>query len=127
MDSQCYVVACDAIKFNDKQNRLELGDIFGNEYLTLREVEVLKYVILGYTAKRIALKLNISFRTVETYIANLKFKLRCNTKAEIIERVIKMKLVELLSIQLLVKKRLSFIDYNIGFLIAEDSFYGFAG
>lgn len=86
------------IKLNIPQTRLELGHVFENAYLTKRETEVLRYVILGYTAKRVAIILNISYRTVETYIENIKFKLRCNSKGEIIEKAIKTGLLNLLDI-----------------------------
>ncbi len=56
--------------------------------LTRRELEVLRYVILGYTAKKVALRLNISFRTVEKHISNIKMKLGCFTKGDIIQKAI---------------------------------------
>ena len=58
-------------------------------YLTRRESEILKFVILGYTAKRIGRELKISFRTVEKYIDSLKLKFRCNSKGELVELAIK--------------------------------------
>jgi DNA-binding CsgD family transcriptional regulator len=52
--------------------------------LTPRETEVLNYVIQGLSAKKIARKINISHRTVEKYIENLKFKYNCATKSILI-------------------------------------------
>lgn len=72
---------------------LTLGKSFGNKHLTKREIDVLKYVVLGYTAKRIGQCLQISFRTVETYIEILKAKLDCNSKADIMESVIRSGLI----------------------------------
>ena len=77
---------------------LNIGKQFENQYLTKREVEILKYVIWGYTAKRIGQSLNISFRTVEAYIDILKLKLYCHSKSEIIEKAIKIGLVQRLDI-----------------------------
>jgi DNA-binding CsgD family transcriptional regulator len=70
-----------------------------NACLTERQKEVLMYLLLGYTAKKIALVLGISFRTVESYIETLKLKLNCQTKGDLIERTIRTGLVyDLLSI-----------------------------
>lgn len=67
--------------------------LFGNKRLTKRETEVLKYIVLGYTAKRIGQSLQISFRTVEAYIETLKTKLNCTSKSDIPEIVIKSGLI----------------------------------
>jgi DNA-binding CsgD family transcriptional regulator len=74
-------------------HRLMLGKSFGNQYLTKRETDVLKYVVLGYTAKRIGQTLEISFRTVETYIETLKMKLDCGSKGDISAVVIRSGLI----------------------------------
>ncbi len=82
----------------DKPAQLELGEQFGNEYLTKREIEVLKCVILGYSAKKIGHLLQISSRTVEGYVDKLKEKLRCGSKREICFIAIKSGLINLLDI-----------------------------
>ena len=53
-------------------------------YLTAREVECLGELTTGSTAKMIARKLNISPRTVEAHIANIKQKLDCHHKSQLI-------------------------------------------
>lgn len=55
--------------------------------LTPREIECLKLTVKGYTAKRIAKELKISFRTVQEYITNTRIKLNVGSKAELIEMV----------------------------------------
>ena len=55
-----------------------------NFYLTIREIEVLRLLMIGYQPKKIALLLKISRRTVEIYVENLKEKLHCSSKAEVI-------------------------------------------
>lgn len=72
---------------------LSLGQNFGNKHLTKREAQVLKYIILGYTAKRIGQELDISFRTVESYIEIIKMKLDCASKGQIAETIIKSGLI----------------------------------
>lgn len=56
--------------------------------LTNRESECLFYLIRGKSAKSIAKILNISFRTVEVYLENLKIKFNCKTKSDLIEQAI---------------------------------------
>jgi DNA-binding NarL/FixJ family response regulator len=52
--------------------------------LTQREVECLKKLSLGYSAKEIAKLLALSYRTVEDYLHNAKDKLGCSKRSEII-------------------------------------------
>ena len=54
--------------------------------LSKREKECLKLFLKGKTAQETASLLNISRRTVETYFENIKDKLGCFTKAEILQR-----------------------------------------
>lgn len=81
-----------------KKKYLLLGDSFNNASLTYRESDVLKYLILGYTAKKTAIQLGISYRTVETYVETLKLKLQCSSKRELIEKTIRSGLIKLLNI-----------------------------
>lgn len=53
------------------------GYQFGNLYLTERELECVNYLSRGKTAEEIAIILNISKRTVETHIKNIKRKMNC--------------------------------------------------
>ena len=71
---------------------------FNANYLTKREKEVLKYIIIGYTAKKIGKALSISHRTVECYVDKLKIKLHCETKYELVEKVIMNGLINTLEI-----------------------------
>lgn len=53
-----------------------------------RETECLYFLVRGKTAKGIAQILNLSVRTIESYISNLKIKLGCYSKTELIEKAI---------------------------------------
>jgi len=55
-----------------------------NLRLSSREYECLKGLAMGKTAKEISANLNISPRTVEAYISNLKNKTGYNSKSEMI-------------------------------------------
>lgn len=59
-----------------------------NKYkLSTRETECLNMLSQGLTSKIIANKLQISHRTVELYITNVRNKIQCNSKQEIIELI----------------------------------------
>lgn len=53
-------------------------------YLSKREQEVLKFLVLGYTNSEIAVKLFISKRTVESHKTNIMKKLGLKNKAELV-------------------------------------------
>ncbi len=55
-----------------------------NEDLTVREVEVLRLIALGYTTVEIACKLHVSPRTVESHRAHIHTKLGVRTRAELV-------------------------------------------
>lgn len=55
--------------------------------LTQRERECLHYLSVGYSAKKIGQELKISSRTVEIHIANMKRKLECHTRLELLARI----------------------------------------
>jgi DNA-binding CsgD family transcriptional regulator len=76
-------------EFIDTKTRFYLGPYFNNEYLTKRETEVLKDILVGYTTPQIAELLNLSTRTVETHIDKIKKKLQCRTKGDIIVTAMK--------------------------------------
>ena len=50
-------------KFDLEKQRFYLGEPFDNEYLTRRELEVFRYILYGYTLKKIAILLKISLYT----------------------------------------------------------------
>jgi len=54
------------------------------EMITLREEEVLKYMVNGWDSKRIAAELEISVLTVRKHIANIYDKLHVQSRAQII-------------------------------------------
>ncbi|CDZ78575.1 two component system sensor kinase SsrB [Legionella massiliensis] len=58
------------------------------EVLTPRENDCAYWLIRGYSAKQIAQKLDLSFRTVEEYLLNMKYKMKVNSKQALIEKLI---------------------------------------
>ncbi len=55
-----------------------------NTHITQRELQILFYLLHHKTADETAQQMNISRRTAESYIENLKNKLGCSSKAELI-------------------------------------------
>lgn len=57
-------------------------------YLTKREADCIAYMLDGATAKQTAKALGISYRTVESHFYQVKEKLFCSTKEELIKSLI---------------------------------------
>lgn len=55
-----------------------------NLSFTKKQVVLLELIILAYSAAEIAQRLHRSKRTIEGHIEQLKYKLHCTSKAEII-------------------------------------------
>ncbi|MCV2401721.1 response regulator transcription factor [Marinomonas sp. C2222] len=64
------------------------------EELTKREIAVLSEVAMGLSNKEIALKLDISVRTVETHRQNIKNKLNIHTAAGLVKYAIANQLIK---------------------------------
>lgn len=79
-------------KLNDKKQLLYNNKQKVN--LTLREFECLAHLTKAKTAKEIAILMNISPRTVENHIENLKTKLHCMTKSQLVEAAIEQGLIQ---------------------------------
>lgn len=62
--------------------------------LTAREIEIIKHLYDGYSAKEVGDKLNVSYRTIETHRNNILRKLGFNNTAELIKYAVKQGIVE---------------------------------
>lgn len=58
-----------------------------NVELTERQLQCAEYLLQGKTAREIAELLGLSRRTVEYYLSNIKSKLECKNKAEMILKI----------------------------------------
>lgn len=72
---------------NQSSVRCSLGSKYNNRYFTRRETECMICLIEGKTFKVIASALKISIRTVEYYIKNMKKKVNCRTRYELIDLI----------------------------------------
>ena len=65
-------------------NRHYLTGKYNGKFLSTREAECLFYTSQGRTMKEIAEHVHLSPRTIETYMNNIKNKMGCRTKGELI-------------------------------------------
>ena len=62
-----------------------MGEGFPEIYLTQREAECVFWVIEGLTNKEVADKMELSSRTIEYYLRNVRVKLNCYSKAHLVK------------------------------------------
>ncbi len=75
---ECKIAICN--------KRLPLGKAFSNQYLTNQEIKVYRTILLGYSAKESGEQLNISPKTVEFHTEQLRKKLSCHNKGELLRK-----------------------------------------
>jgi DNA-binding CsgD family transcriptional regulator len=77
-----------SLKFENKKYYFQIEGC--TEYFTKREFEVFRQLLNGATAKKIAMQSNLSCRTIEFYIQNIRDKMVCQRKTDIRERAIEL-------------------------------------
>lgn len=60
------------------------NDLYVEPHLTFREHQILELVAVGWSAKQIALEIDIAPRTVERHIENVRLKLNARNRAHLI-------------------------------------------
>ena len=105
---QQYLTERKSIQFAEKSNteassvkkaqiskqRFALGPPLEDHYLTHREAQCMLLFIRGKTVDKVAKCLALSPRTVEYYLNNMKVKLKCRTKSELIGRIMETRFLE---------------------------------
>lgn len=79
------------LNFNSKDISNKLDPIYFSEkgkQLSKRETEIILLLIKGKSTKKIAMELNLSLRTIENYLNNIKLKTDSNPKSELLEKMI---------------------------------------
>lgn len=66
-----------------------------NIYLTSREIEVLRYMALGYKNHEIAKSMNFSIHTVKSHIENIYNKFGVHNKIQALIKAIQAGLIEI--------------------------------
>lgn len=64
--------------------------------LTAAEIAIIKQLAIGFTNKEIAVRMNLSTKTVETHRANIFRKLHTSNVAQLVHYALRAKLIELL-------------------------------
>ena len=67
----------DSLADTSKYKRHYIGDSHKGEYLTERELECIRLAVIGKSAIEISMILNVSRRTVEAHLDNVKSKFNC--------------------------------------------------
>ena len=75
--------------------RFYLGDEYPNVYLTKREATCAYYLALGRNIREIALEILLSVRTVEFYIKNIKRKMRCKKRSQLVGLILDIGFLEI--------------------------------
>lgn len=83
-------------QFRDEQLKLELpkikkyylGMIAPGVYITAQQFQIIKLTMLGATAKEVSVELNISPRTVEKHIENVRVHLKCQRKSDLFRLIV---------------------------------------
>lgn len=73
-----------------------LNGEYGGIKLSTRQAQCLFYVLRGKTSKVIAKLLHLSNRTVESYLDDIKVKMECKNKAELIEKSLYLGFLEII-------------------------------
>ncbi len=79
-----------------EKKRYYLGENFPDAYFTQMELNTLMYVFTGESMTQIGHKLSLSRRTIEYHIKNMKTKLRCKYRGELMAKVLNSDLVALI-------------------------------
>ncbi len=64
-----------------------LGESYPNVYFTEREAQTICHFLYGRTTAEVATILGLSRRTIEFYVKNMKTKLNCRLKSELLCKV----------------------------------------
>ncbi len=73
--------------FKKRFKKYPLGENYPGIYFTEREAQTVFYFLYGRTTVEVATILGLSRRTIEFYVKNMKAKLNCRLKSELIYKV----------------------------------------
>jgi len=79
----------------DRNNKRKRPKTYQNNIFSAREKEILTYLVQGLSAQKIANKLSITKRTVETHKANIFKKSKSHSTASLIRYAITNKIIEI--------------------------------
>lgn len=82
------------LKKRSRRRNYFLDHPFENVYLTPREAETAFWIVQDYTLAATAEKMSLSSRTIEFYVKNMRAKLLCANKKEMIEKILQTNLLQ---------------------------------
>jgi DNA-binding NarL/FixJ family response regulator len=93
---ECYskLISDNFLKSYVKKFKIEQS-LIENKTLTIREIEILKLAVIGWSNKEIADKLFISTKTVDSHKNNIMQKLKLKNTAELVLYAVKNKIIEI--------------------------------
>lgn len=71
-----------------------LGEKFPDVYLTKRETQCCLLLLQGYTMRSIGIELGLSARTIEYYLNNIKKKLDCKRRDQLVFKLLDSAFIE---------------------------------
>lgn len=75
--------------FNIKPKKIIIQTESAEVLVTAREFEILKLIAMGYSGKEIANTLHVVLKTVETHVSNIKRKLGCMRRSDLVKYFLK--------------------------------------
>lgn len=66
------------------RKRYYLTGTLADKYITPREAETVKMFLKGHTMRTAAMEMQLSPRTIEDYLENMKRRLHCHSKAALL-------------------------------------------
>lgn len=81
------IITTKSINLSEENNSINSLQRKHSSALSNRQFHCATFLLKGLSQKEIALQLNISPRTVETHLNNLKIKLACRNKSELITKL----------------------------------------
>ena len=82
-----------------------LGTKYPDIYLTKREAQVMVHFIHGMSTTQVAEALELSRRTIEFYINNIKIKLDCRLKTDLIYKILNSDFLESIDFHINISKQ----------------------
>lgn len=82
-------------EFRQRTKHFLLSDQANEVRLTKREIESLLHLLCGKTAQQISERLDISVKTVESYLSSIRAKLNCSSRAQLFRKAYDFGLIEL--------------------------------
>ena len=103
-DTNAIVLDSNLASFQNDTKKIFITPPSESLFLSRRQKEVALQLLLGRTSKSIALNLNLSPRTIESYIETIKYKFNSNSRNKLQKDLLKIKELRDLLIQFIIEE-----------------------